>query len=494
MKNRVRQKYESIHPDKIVTASNVISILRAFMVVPILYFLSEGQGNVALIFIAIAIASDALDGWLARISNEITDIGKVLDPVADKVVIFGVMLFLLFKEQMPRFYFLILVGRDLILALIGIYLLNNRKVTHQANRLGKIAVVFTAATILAFIYPQVVGGWVRPLMWTSIGLLTFSWLHYIYRFFGHIKKDGRSASTIKQGDKLTRGLAKTEHRIAARIPLLGKYFQMDAETINQIEETLLGADLGVELTEALVARLKQLRRSESTRLEEILKETLKQLVSHNDREERESKKLRIILFVGVNGTGKTTTIGKLANLYREQGKKIILVAADTFRAAAYDQLRVWAQRAAVDFMGNPKGKDPSAVVYDALQAAQARGTDVMMIDTAGRLHTKSNLMAELAKMKRVIAQQIPEAPHDIWLVLDANIGQNGIAQAREFGKTVGVNGLILTKLDGTAKGGAVLAIHHELSIPVRYLGVGEKIDDIIEFDPHAFIDALLHDG
>ncbi|MBU0710789.1 signal recognition particle-docking protein FtsY [bacterium] len=291
--------------------------------------------------------------------------------------------------------------------------------------------------------------------------------------------------------KLNKGLNKTETGIAARIPLLGKYFRIDTRLLSTIEDTLIASDLGVELTDILIDRLKKIDRRESANLAEILKTEIKSLINSEISINETKTKPRVILCVGVNGTGKTTSIGKLAYRFRTQGKRVMLVAGDTFRAAAYEQLKIWAERSGAEFLGNPKGKDPSSVAFDAIKSALVKGHDTVMIDTAGRLHTKSNLMDELAKIKRVIAKQIPDAPHDIWLVLDANTGQNGIVQAQEFLKTVGVTGIILSKLDGTAKGGAVLAIHHKLSIPIRYLGVGEQIDDLVEFDPGNFVDALL---
>lgn len=490
MKNRVREKYQSMHPDKVVTLSNIISIIRAFLTIPIIYYLKIGRGDIAFIFIVIAILSDSLDGWLARISNEITDLGKILDPFADKVVIFSVMLFLLQSDRLPVGYFMLLAVRDLSIALVGVYMMNNLKITPYANKLGKISIVFTSATILAFIYSNVAGEWVTPIMWVSVGLIVTSWIHYAYTFTTKIYNRKRKPGAGKT-NKLSRGLRKTEHRIAARIPLLGKYFRLDRDLLTKIEETLLATDLGTELTEILIDRLQNVDRSESAQLAEILKGEIKALIDTHEISDDGNLKPRVILFVGVNGTGKTTSIGKLGYWFRSRGKRVLLVAADTFRAAAYDQLKVWAERAGADFMGNPQGKDPSAVAFDAVKSALAKGHDIVLIDTAGRLHTRSNLMDELVKIKRVIGKQLPGAPHDVWLVLDANTGQNGIVQAQEFMNAVGVTGIILNKLDGTAKGGAVLAIHHKLSIPIRYLGVGEKIDDIVTFEPETFVEALL---
>ncbi|HOO13834.1 MAG TPA: signal recognition particle-docking protein FtsY [Candidatus Marinimicrobia bacterium] len=288
------------------------------------------------------------------------------------------------------------------------------------------------------------------------------------------------------------GLNKTGRFLASRLPLLGRFFRLDEKTLEEIEETLIQTDLGVELTENLIERLRKVDRQEATRLNEILQNELSALIQPAVTTEKNFAKPTVILIVGVNGTGKTTTIGKLAAKYASEGQRVLICAADTFRAAAYEQLRIWAERSGVEFIGNPQGKDPSAIAYDAARAAQARNADILLIDTAGRLHTKSNLMEELAKVKRVIGKVIPDAPHEVWLVLDATVGQNGILQAREFQKAIGITGLILTKLDGTAKGGIALAIHRELNIPIRFLGVGEKLTDLVEFDPNQYIRDLLN--
>ncbi|HPC35077.1 MAG TPA: signal recognition particle-docking protein FtsY [Candidatus Marinimicrobia bacterium] len=287
------------------------------------------------------------------------------------------------------------------------------------------------------------------------------------------------------------GLNKTGRFLASRLPLLGRFFRIDEKTLEEIEETLIQTDLGVELTDILIERLRKVDRKEAARLNEILLKELSALIQPAVASKANFSKPTVILIVGVNGTGKTTTIGKLAAKYASEGQRVLICAADTFRAAAYEQLRIWAERSGVEFIGNPQGKDPSAIAFDAARAAQARNADILLIDTAGRLHTKSNLMEELAKVKRVIGKVIPDAPHEVWLVLDATVGQNGILQAREFQKAIGVTGLILTKLDGTAKGGIALAIHRELNIPIRFLGVGEKLTDLVEFDPNQYVRSLL---
>jgi fused signal recognition particle receptor len=285
-----------------------------------------------------------------------------------------------------------------------------------------------------------------------------------------------------------------------------------------LEETLIGSDVGISTTEKLIENLKiRAREHRYNRPEEIrtvLKEEMERIFAQNGSggsQLRFDKKPLVIMIVGVNGVGKTTTVGKLAYLYRTDGKKVLIAAADTFRAASNEQLEVWADRAGVRIVqhtrqnqkrvggqapnssGQAHGADPGAVAFDALKSVVANGDDVLLIDTAGRLHTKVNLMEELKKIKRVLQKQLPEAPHEVLLVLDATTGQNGIVQARRFTEALGVTGLILTKLDGTAKGGIVFSISNELKVPVRYIGVGEGIDDLQPFDKKVFIDALFED-
>src|SRR5438105_12685911 len=262
----------------------------------------------------------------------------------------------------------------------------------------------------------------------------------------------------------------------------------DEEAWERLEEALIAADVGVRATAELVRRLEA--RPELGELSEALAEEVAALLGEPGTlgvGERPS----VILVVGVNGTGKTTTIGKLAHRLREHGHDVVLAAADTFRAAAEEQLEIWAERAGADFVGSARGGDPAAVAYDAIEAAQARGRDVVIVDTAGRLHTQTNLMEELAKVRRVIERRLPGAPHETLLVVDATTGQNGLQQARLFHETMGVTGVALTKLDGSAKGGIAIATAHELGLPVKLMGVGERIDDLRPFDAHDFARALV---
>ena len=302
--------------------------------------------------------------------------------------------------------------------------------------------------------------------------------------------------------RLRETLTKTREGIVGKVArLVGAGGRIDEETLEGLEEILLGADVGMDTVtrgiDAIRARVKGEGRSESSDLLPLLKEEIaRQFAADGASPPPEpfalpSARPWVIMVVGINGVGKTTSIGKLAHQYVRAGYKVMIAAADTFRAAANEQIGVWAERAGASLIQQKHGADPAAVAYDAVHAAASRGADVIIIDTAGRLHTKVNLMEELRKIKRVIQKQDPAAPHEVLLAIDATTGQNGMQQAKQFGASVGVTGLILTKLDGTAKGGIVLAISRELNIPVKFIGVGERIDDLQPFDRTAFIEALF---
>lgn len=298
-------------------------------------------------------------------------------------------------------------------------------------------------------------------------------------------------------DRLKAGLKKTTDGLVGRIDalVLGKK-EIDADTLEELEEILITSDIGVKTTVELIRSLEQrLSRNElkdGAALRAALKEELhKRLDAHHALLNIEGTAPFVMLVVGVNGVGKTTTIGKLAAKYAAEGKKVLLAAGDTFRAAAAEQLEVWGERAGVAVVRHQEGADPSAVAFDACKAALSRGTELLIIDTAGRLHTKVNLMEEMKKIHRVIGREIPGAPHETLLVLDGATGQNALSQARLFKESAGVTGLVLTKLDGTAKGGIVVAVSHEFGLPVRFIGVGESIDDLREFDPREFVDAIF---
>jgi fused signal recognition particle receptor len=293
-------------------------------------------------------------------------------------------------------------------------------------------------------------------------------------------------------DRLRRGLGKTRAGLLGRLsPLLGRG-RLDAEALEEIETALLAADVGARMTARLVDGL---TRNADEPAQAVLRReiagVLTAAATARSADEQVAAKPYVVMVVGVNGVGKTTTIGKLGARYAARGKSVMLVAGDTFRAAAIEQLGVWAERSGATLIRQQHGSDPGAVAYDGMRAAIARGVDVVIVDTAGRLHTKSNLMDELRKVRRVIAREVPGAPHETLLVLDAVTGQNGLAQARAFLEHLAVDGIVLTKLDGTAKGGVVVAIAGELRIPIRYVGVGESVDDLRDFDADEFVAALF---
>jgi fused signal recognition particle receptor len=291
---------------------------------------------------------------------------------------------------------------------------------------------------------------------------------------------------------LRESLTKTRQGLLARLQTAWGAGKDTEARIAELEEVLLTADVGLKVTQALIAKLRPRARelADADALRAALREEMQALLI-NGAESAPDVRPRVILVAGVNGVGKTTTIGKLAHWYRQAGQKVLLVAADTFRAAAVEQLQRWAERVGVGCVHHQSGADPSAVAYDGLKAAVARGIDVVIIDTAGRLHVKTHLIEELKKVVRVIAREMPGAPHEALLVIDATTGQNAINQARVFFEALPLTGIVLTKLDGTAKGGAVFAIQSELGVPIRYVGLGEKVHDLAPFDPDAFVDALL---
>lgn len=296
-------------------------------------------------------------------------------------------------------------------------------------------------------------------------------------------------------DKLKAGLAKTKAAIVDKIEGVFKAFvKVDEALFDELEEALICADIGVPVVMDILDRLRDEAKTDRLKDPAEVKERLYAMLTSMIGEGEPlhlTTRPSVILVIGVNGAGKTTSIGKLAHLLKHDGKKVLVAAADTFRAAAAEQLAVWCNRAGVDLIRQGQGADPASVVFDAIAAARSRGTDVLLIDTAGRLQNKKNLMDELAKINRVIARELPEADRETLLVLDATTGQNAVSQAREFKDAAGMTGLILTKLDGTAKGGAILSIKSEVNLPVKFIGVGEGIDDLQPFDARAFAEALF---
>ena len=313
----------------------------------------------------------------------------------------------------------------------------------------------------------------------------------IQTLFGSVEPEPSLLEKLKSGVQKTRaGLVN-----ALEDALQGRK-EIDAELLDELENTLISADIGVRTTEEILERIRQRverhQLGDAAELKGLIREHLLEILAASERAPAHvAEPPAVILMVGVNGSGKTTTIGKLAQRLKNEHRSVLLCAADTFRAAAIEQLEVWAERSGAQLVRQGPGSDPSAVVFDAVQAAKARKVDCVIVDTAGRLQTKENLMAELHKMTRTARKVIPDAPHEVLLVLDATTGQNGLEQARKFTESSGVTGIVLTKLDGTAKGGIVVAIARELNLPIRYVGVGEKVDDLLPFDSEKFIESLF---
>ena len=293
-------------------------------------------------------------------------------------------------------------------------------------------------------------------------------------------------------DKIKQGLAKTASNISQ---VFTGFSEIDDDFYDELEESLILADLGMDTTmeamDALRSKVKENRLKSTEDAKVALREVLVEMVDVGDTALNLSTKPSVVLVIGVNGVGKTTTIGKIAHQLKDSGKKVLLCAADTFRAAAADQLEIWAGRAGVDIIRQDEGADPASVVFDAIQAAKARNVDVILCDTAGRLHNKQNLMNELGKISRIIDRELPDAAKEVLLVLDGTTGQNGLVQARQFSEIAGVTAMAVTKLDGTAKGGVVVAVAHDLQIPVKFIGVGEQMDDLMPFVPKDFAEALV---
>ena len=304
-------------------------------------------------------------------------------------------------------------------------------------------------------------------------------------------------------DRLRAGLSRTAQQIRARLadadvseaPAVPQSTSgrpgLALDTMEAVEDALIAADVGLPATRRIVEAVGKDRQGS---LSARVGREVRRILGETAPAPTITSTPHVILIVGVNGTGKTTTVGKLANLYKASGRSVLVCAADTFRAAAVEQLAVWTQRADVDLVRAQSGSDPAAVTFDAVTAAKARGREIVLVDTAGRLHTRANLMAELDKIRRVVSREAAGAPHEVLLVLDATVGQNGLVQAREFQQASGANGIVLTKLDGTAKGGVAVAIAHDLKLPIRYVGVGEGIDDFMPFDADAYVDALFSES
>jgi fused signal recognition particle receptor len=317
----------------------------------------------------------------------------------------------------------------------------------------------------------------------------------IQTLFGSLNQEDPESLSIL--DRMRKAVSRTRDNLGERLDnVLAMARTIDESALEELEMTLIASDLGVATAAEITANLREHAKKQQIRdgaeLKDLLREQIRSILDQHARPPTVvTAPPEVIMLVGVNGTGKTTTSGKLAAWYRAQGKTALLCAADTFRAAAIEQLEIWGQRSGVEMIRTKQGGDPSAVLFDALQAAKIRQTDVVIVDTAGRLHTKSGLMAELDKMRRTAQRLIPDAPHEVLLVLDATTGQNGLQQARQFTESAGVTGIVLTKLDGTAKGGIAVAIAREMNLPVRFAGIGEGLNDLLPFDSEAFARSLL---
>ncbi len=297
-------------------------------------------------------------------------------------------------------------------------------------------------------------------------------------------------------DRLVEGLTKTRNNIVSGIDsIFNGFSNIDDDFYEELEEILIMGDIGVRATENILddlrRKVKENHIKEPTDCKQFLIDSIKEQMKVEETAYRFEEEKSVLLVIGVNGVGKTTTVGKLAGKFKAQGKKVVIAGADTFRAAAGEQLKEWANRSGVDMIGGPEGSDPGAVVYDATAAAKARNADVLIVDTAGRLHNKKNLMNELGKINRILEREYPEAYRETLIVLDATTGQNALVQAKEFAEVAGISGIVLTKMDGTAKGGIAVAIQSELGVPVKYIGVGESIDDLQKFDSDEFVNALF---
>ncbi|MFJ7992170.1 signal recognition particle-docking protein FtsY [Peribacillus frigoritolerans] len=322
------------------------------------------------------------------------------------------------------------------------------------------------------------------------------------KFTNQEEKEKSVEAEVSIGEKFKQGLTKTRNSFTGRVnELVARYRKVDEDFFEELEEILIQADVGFDTVMELIDQLKmevKLRNISDTReVQSVISEKLVEIYQGDDEATSslniQEEGLTVILFVGVNGVGKTTTIGKLAHKFKTEGKSVVLAAGDTFRAGAIEQLEVWGERVGVSVIKQGEGSDPAAVMFDAIQAAKARKADILICDTAGRLQNKVNLMKELEKVKRVIEREVPGAPHEVLLALDATTGQNALIQAKTFKEATNVSGIVLTKLDGTAKGGIVLAIRNELAIPVKFVGLGEKMDDLQEFDAEKYVYGLFAD-
>ncbi len=494
---------------RIWTISNLLSFSRVVLLAPLGYVLFSDSPNRQVWMAAIIVLAgltDFFDGYLARKLHQVTDLGKIVDPLADKITAAGAAILFVMVGLLPLWYLIVVVARDLLILVGGIYIKAEEEYRDAIKLAREIRSVLYCARHVA----------VRarfPFPGRTQTIHDLAQHSHDGHFVHHLRPKAVRRPAVGQKErcvmvfgnalkKLKDGLTKTRETIFTKVAtLVSTRSIIDEEMLERLEEILISGDVGVGTTMLILENIKKRVRQEkiesSSQLSSLLKDEIARVLHVDGTEVRETLDLPtsprpyVVMIVGVNGVGKTTTIGKLAFHYKEKGYKVIVGAADTFRAAANEQLEIWAQRAGVDIIQQKHGADPAAVAFDSLNSALARSVDVVIIDTAGRLHTKTNLMEELKKIHRVLGKRLPGAPNEVLLVLDATTGQNALQQVKQFTAAVEITGLVLTKLDGTAKGGIVLAISNELKIPVKFIGVGEQIDDLQAFDRKAFVDALF---
>ena len=513
-KDIIKEKLDPKNVESYVffTVANIISLTRAFLTLPIVYYFYEDNIKMAVILLCVAVVSDWLDGYAARHAESVTTYGKVLDPLADKLVGFGVLAIMVVKMNFPIWFIVLLAVRDFSIIVLAMILHNSRGIVKGANIYGKLFILVSTIMGFAWIYNSV-KPFVYPyhiyLLYVATGLMVISWVYYFVELINLMRKSpyqpvierDRTYETSKVVEnKFYSGLKKTRNKFKNGLfSLFGENLKIDNEFLDEVEAFLYQSDIGANVTEKLLDDIKTESKKNSinnfTNIKTIFYNKFSELFSEDDlKVEVEKSKPFVILVTGVNGSGKTTSIGKLANYYSKKGKKVLIVAGDTYRAAAVEQLDVWAKRSKVEIIKNLEATNPSGVIFDGISAGVSRKSDVIIVDTAGRLHNKKYLMEELVKIDKVIKKVIPDAPHESLLVIDGTVGQNSLVQAKEFMNSIPITGLIMTKLDGTAKGGILIAIKDELNIPVKFIGLGEGINDLLPFSSKYYIDSLFGKG
>ena len=513
-KDIIKEKFDpkKVESHIFFTLANVISLIRAFLTLPIVYYFYIENIKVAVILLGIAVITDWLDGYAARYAKSVTTYGKLLDPLADKLVGFGVLMIMVAKMDFPIWFVVLLAVRDFSIIILAMTLHNSRSVVKGANIYGKMFIFVSTIMGFAWIYNSVYP-FTYPyhiyLLYISTGLMVISWVFYFIEMINLIRKspyqpvierkkaDRTDKKSHNVENKFYFGLKKTRDKFKKDLfSLFGDNSEIDNELLDEVEAFLYQSDIGANITEKLLDDIKIESKKNTINdfkdIKTIFYDKFSELFKEDDlKVDVENNKPFVILVTGVNGSGKTTSIGKLANYYSQKGKKVLIVAGDTYRAAAVEQLDEWAKRSKVDIIKNLEANNPSGIIFDGISAGVSRKSDVIIVDTAGRLHNKKHLMEELTKIERVIKKVIPDAPHESLLVIDGTIGQNSLIQAKEFMNSIPITGLIMTKLDGTAKGGILIAIKDELDIPVKFIGLGEGIDDLLPFSSKYYIESLF---